>query len=184
MIESSGHHLLDSKAEADSPAFSARLSPGGYFYFWNLLVPLSVLLNVLHFGLSIHEAGLILALAIGPHIFEGLVQNMFLLWAVVMFLFIWIERILWRWPCYQIYSCCFASSLLLLFLLVAVPTLLIRWLWYPLYRGIPRSVRYLRPDLSEKTSEDFADALLLIGSVLLLMHSLNYCKPAQEETSC
>ncbi|GFR95586.1 hypothetical protein ElyMa_006276900 [Elysia marginata] len=119
--------LFVSSNEPPTPALSTRQSPGGYFYFWNLLVPLSVLLNVHHFGLGIHEAGLILALGIGPHIFESLVQNTFLLWAVLMFLFIWIEDIMRRWPCYQIYSCCFGTSLLLALMLVAVPSAIIRW---------------------------------------------------------
>ena len=37
-------------------------------------MPLSVLLNVHEFGLGTHEAGLMLALGVGPHIFEGLIQ--------------------------------------------------------------------------------------------------------------
>ncbi|RUS83140.1 hypothetical protein EGW08_009087 [Elysia chlorotica] len=178
------------KTDAPTHALGVRQSPGGYFYFWNLLVPLSVLLNVHEFGLGLHEAGLMLALSIGPHIFEGLVQNTFLLWVVQMFLFIWIERIMWRWPWYQIYSCCFARTLFMALALIAIPSILIKWLWYPLYNGIPRALNYIFPDLSTKNGEHLADAILLIASVLLLMHSLRCHRGAstkmikKEETTC
>ncbi|KAK3773025.1 hypothetical protein RRG08_061325 [Elysia crispata] len=163
--------------DAPTPALSTRQSPGGYFYFWNLLVPLSVLLNVHEFGLGTHEAGLMLALGVGPHIFEGLIQ---------MFLFIWIERIMRRWPWYQIYSCCFAKSLLLALALIAVPSLIMRWLWYPLYRGIPKAIKYANSDMSEKSVEAITDGFLLIASVLLLMHSLHFCRcePEKKDDSC
>ncbi|GFN87402.1 hypothetical protein PoB_001390800 [Plakobranchus ocellatus] len=66
--------LFNDVDKTKGAALNVRQSPGGYFYFWNLLVPLSVLINVYYCGLGSHEASLLLALCVGPHFYSWLVQ--------------------------------------------------------------------------------------------------------------
>ena len=40
--------------------------PGNFYIFWNILVPLSVFINVHHCGLRPHEIGLLMALSLNP----------------------------------------------------------------------------------------------------------------------
>ncbi|BFZ05946.1 hypothetical protein BsWGS_08985 [Bradybaena similaris] len=103
-----------------------KQSPGDYFILWNVLVPLSVIPSMLHYGPRMHELLLFIALLLNPYLMERIAQNYFLSWIATLFLIVVIQQVMARWAFYRIYSRRFFFQLAVLIAFVVIPDMIIR----------------------------------------------------------
>ncbi|XP_012943975.1 uncharacterized protein LOC106013274 [Aplysia californica] len=154
--------------------YNALFYPGEFFIFWNVLVPLSVLLNIRHFGLRAHELGLAVALALNPYLLKFVLHNPLVSWGVALFLIIWIERVLRRWSWYRIYSFTFLKSALMVVVFIAIPSLCMRYLWRPVTRSLLSGLQKLAPGQPAEYMVQARDVIALCFSVGVFLHSLYF----------
>jgi len=154
--------------------YSVLFFPGGFFLFWNVLVPLSVLMNVRNHGLCVHEIGLFIALALNPFLLKYVLTSPVLAWALAMFLIIWIQRVLKRWSGAKIYTLSFLRSLIMLTVFIVVPSTLIRFVWDGLCENVTKALRLVAPGAPCDTLMQARDLALLVGAVTLLLHSFYF----------
>ncbi|XP_059162645.1 uncharacterized protein LOC131946034 [Physella acuta] len=149
-------------------------TPGGFVLFWNFVVPLTVLLNIQKFGIRTHELGLIVALLINPHLLGWIVYYPFIAWINTIFLIMWIERILRRWAWYRIYTLSFLKRLAVFGLFLAVPGVIMTYIWLPIYDVLPYVIMFLTNCENKDLLSLYRDALLLLVAFVLLLHSIYF----------
>ncbi|KAH9489877.1 hypothetical protein Btru_051818 [Bulinus truncatus] len=148
--------------------------PGNFYMFWNILVPLSLLMNIKHFGLRGHEIGLVALLWVNPFLLKYIVQSPLLSWANTIFIILWMERILKRWAWYRIYTFTFFRNLVLLMLFLAIPGFIMNYIWIPLYLSLPEWLEANSLCHNKSMLKMYSSIILLLFSVALLLHSIYF----------
>uniref|UniRef100_A0A2C9L0E3 Uncharacterized protein n=1 Tax=Biomphalaria glabrata TaxID=6526 RepID=A0A2C9L0E3_BIOGL len=148
--------------------------PGDFYIFWNILVPLSLLANIYHFGVRTHELGLILLLWLNPFLLRLIVQSPILSWLNTIFIIIWLERIMKRWAWFKIYTCTFLRNLMLLLLFLVIPGLLMNYIWLPIYNALPTWLERYFHCHNKTMLRLYSSIILLLISVGMLLHAIYF----------
>lgn len=164
--------------------YDALFFPGDFVIFWNILVPLSVILNIRHFGLRFHEVILAILLALNPIILKYIQHNPAISWVVSLFLIMWIERVLRRWSWYRIYSWNFFKSAILVALFIVVPSLIKRLTWNTFLDLVLNGLQRVLPGEPDDYLKQARDLVVLVIVSIFLLHSFYFYSTSVCSATC